>query len=101
MPQKTSKNVIGPVIRKLRNHKGWTQEELAAKLQLKGWDCTRSWLAKIEAQQVAVKDFELLYFRAIFNKPLEELYNTLAPEKVDPRRNAPAKPAAPVSRKRS
>lgn len=101
MPQKTPKNAIGPIIRKLRNQKGWTQEELAAKLQLKGWDCTRSWLAKIEAQQVGVKDFELLYFRAVFDKTLEEFYNTLAPEKVDPRQLAPAKPAPPAKRKRS
>lgn len=78
MPRRDFKNSTGPVIRQLRNRAGWTQDELAAKLQLKGWDCTRSWLAKIEAQQVYVKDFELLYFRAVFGKSLEELYNTLS-----------------------
>lgn len=80
MPRRDARNSTGPVIRKLRNHAGWTQEELAAKLQLKGWDCTRSWLAKIEAQQVYVKDFELLYFRAVFGKSLEDLYSTLSPK---------------------
>ena len=78
MPRLKPKNSTGAVIRKLRNHAGWTQDELAAKLQLKGWDCTRSWLAKIEAQQVYVRDYELLYFRAVFDKSLEELYSTLS-----------------------
>lgn len=78
MPRHKAKNTTGPVIRKLRHQAGWTQDQLAAKLQLKGWDCTRSWLAKIEAQQVSVKDFELLYFRAIFGRNLEELYSTLS-----------------------
>lgn len=86
MPQSELKNTVGPVIRKLRNERGWTQEELAAKLQLKGWDCTRSWLAKIEAQQVYVKDFELLYFCAVFHTRLDDLYTTLSPQRADPRR---------------
>jgi transcriptional regulator with XRE-family HTH domain len=82
MPSPTFKNAVGSVIRKLRNERGWTQEELAAKLQLKGWDCTRSWLAKIEAQQVYVKDFELLYFCAAFGVDLDELYSTLSISKL-------------------
>jgi transcriptional regulator with XRE-family HTH domain len=88
MPQPQLKNAVGPVIRKLRNQQGWTQEELAAKLQLKGWDCTRSWLAKIEAQQVYVKDFELLYFCAVFGKHLDDLYSSLSALKADPRQRA-------------
>jgi transcriptional regulator with XRE-family HTH domain len=88
MPQPQLKNAVGPVIRKLRNQQGWTQEELAAKLQLKGWDCTRSWLAKIEAQQVYVKDFELLYFCAAFGKHLDDLCISLLALKADPRRRA-------------
>jgi transcriptional regulator with XRE-family HTH domain len=88
MPQLQVKNAVGPVIRKLRNQQGWTQEELAAKLQLKGWDCTRSWLAKIEAQQVYVKDFELLYFCAVFGRHLDDLYSSHSTAKADPRRRA-------------
>jgi transcriptional regulator with XRE-family HTH domain len=85
MPQTQFKNAVGPTIRKLRNRNGWTQEVLVAKLQLEGWDCTRSWLAKIEARQVQVKDFELLYFRKLFGSGLEELFPTLLPRKSDPR----------------
>lgn len=73
----------------MRNHHGWTQEDLAAKLQLEGWDCTRSWLAKIEARQVAVKDFEVLYFRAVFGNSLEDFYSTLVAAKADPRNSTP------------
>ena len=84
------KNAVGPVIRKLRNERDWTQEILAAKIQLQGWDCTRSWLAKIEAQQVCVKDFELLYFAVVFEATLEKLFTTLLPKKADPRIRHPS-----------
>ncbi|HWC58167.1 MAG TPA: helix-turn-helix transcriptional regulator [Verrucomicrobiae bacterium] len=85
MPKSPIKNAVGPTIRKLRNRKGWTQEELAAKLQIEGWDCTRSWLARIEARQVQVKEYELLYFQKLFGVELEELFPTLIPKKADPR----------------
>src|SRR5712691_3649339 len=84
----TLKNAVGPAIRKFRNQRGWTQEELATKLQLKGWDCTRSWLAKVEAQLVYVKDFELLYFCAVFDRHLQEFYGTLSPSKADLKRRS-------------
>lgn len=82
MAPPTVRNVVGPVIRRLRNERDWSQELLAAKLQVNGWDCTRSWLAKIEAQQVYVKDFQLLYFCAAFGAELEELYSTLSISKL-------------------
>jgi len=82
MAPPTVRNVVGPVIRRLRNERDWSQELLAAKLQLNGWDCTRSWLAKIEAQQVYVKDFQLLYFCAVLGTELEELYSTLSISKL-------------------
>ena len=85
MPQREIKNAVGPTIRRLRNDRGWTQEALATKLQLEGWDCSRSWLAKIEARQVQVKDFELLYFRKLFVLKLEDLFLSMNPRKADPR----------------
>ena len=81
------KNAAGPTIRKLRNQQGWTQDQLAAKIQLLGWDCTRSWLAKIEARQVHLKDFELLYFRDVFGNDLKDFFPTLSPKKADPRQH--------------
>jgi transcriptional regulator with XRE-family HTH domain len=88
MPPTEIKNTVGPMIRKFRNARGWTQEVLATKLQLEGWDCTRSWLAKIEAGQVHVKDFELLYFRKLFSMPLENLFPSVNPKKADPRQGS-------------
>lgn len=43
--------VIGQNIRKMRELKGLTQDQLSAKLQLCGCDITRSALAKIEVAQ--------------------------------------------------
>ena len=75
-------NTVGPTVRRLRVAKGWTQEELAAKLQVGGWDCTRSWLAKIEAQQVLVRDHQLLSFCGVLDVRLEALFPTLNPKKA-------------------
>ena len=47
-----------------------------AKLQLCGLDCTRLRLANIEAQEVRVRDFELLYFGHVFGKTLKVLFRT-------------------------
>jgi DNA-binding XRE family transcriptional regulator len=53
------RNIVGPVIRELREKKGITQAQLATKLNLAGWDLSRDTLAKIEAQIRCVSDFEL------------------------------------------
>jgi DNA-binding XRE family transcriptional regulator len=53
------RNIVGPVIRQLREKKGITQAQLATKLNLAGWDLSRDTLAKIEAQIRCVSDFEL------------------------------------------
>lgn len=79
------RNAVGPQIRRLRFRKEWTQAFLAERLQLAGWDCSRSLLAKIEAQQVWVSDFELLYFAKVFKVSLEALFESLDPVKNDPR----------------
>ena len=70
-------NAVGPSVRRLRAEKGWSQEGLAAKLQVHGWDCSRSWLAKIEARQVLVRDHQLLHFCNVLGVKLDELFPTL------------------------
>lgn len=47
---------------------------LAIKLQLVGWDVTRSTVAKIEARVIWVGDFQLFYFTRIFRVELEDLF---------------------------
>ena len=54
--------MIGPVLRSLREAEGLTQAELAARLQLSGWDISRETLAKVESQVRCVTDRELVRF---------------------------------------
>ena len=44
---------------KLRNQRGWSQEQLAAKLQIAGWDLSRNGLAKIETRIQPMRDYQL------------------------------------------
>ncbi|MCE0521859.1 MAG: helix-turn-helix domain-containing protein [Methylacidiphilales bacterium] len=53
------RNITGPAVRRLRNARGWTQSELAAKLQIIGLDLDRADIAKIESQLRSLFDFEL------------------------------------------
>lgn len=57
---KNRKNIVGPNVRRLRNNQDISQEKLAAKCQLIGWDISREGIAKIEAQIRGVSDIELL-----------------------------------------
>ncbi len=58
----TEQNMIGPTLRSLREAEGLTQAELAARLQLSGWDISRETLAKVESQVRCVTDRELVRF---------------------------------------
>jgi transcriptional regulator with XRE-family HTH domain len=67
-------NMIGPQVRRLRYQRAWSQETLAEKLQLLGWDIGRVSLAKIESRLVHVEEYELLYFARAFNVRLDEVF---------------------------
>lgn len=54
------RNIVGPVLRELREKKGLTQAQFVAKLHLQGLDLSRDTYAKIEAQIRWVADFEIL-----------------------------------------
>jgi transcriptional regulator with XRE-family HTH domain len=71
---KRALNLIGPNVRKLRDEKGWTQEVLAQKCQLAGWDITRASLAKLEAQVRRVPDGEVLFLAKILRVPTDKLF---------------------------
>ena len=49
-------NVIGPQLRKLRYQQNITQEAMAARCGVLGWDLSRGTLSKIEAQLRCVTD---------------------------------------------
>ena len=55
------KNNIGPQVRGRRYALGWSQSILAAKLQIAGFDISRSGVSKIEARLSYVDDKALLY----------------------------------------
>jgi transcriptional regulator with XRE-family HTH domain len=67
-------NLVGPVVRRLRMAAGLSQEALAAKLQVAGWDLTRGGLSKIEARLRRVNDAELLVLAKVLKCALADLY---------------------------
>lgn len=64
---------VGRQIRNARERRKLTQEQLAAQLQTRGCDITRSALAKIEAGQRHIYAFELRTLRELLDVPYEEL----------------------------
>jgi hypothetical protein len=67
-------NFIGPQVRKFRQAKGWTQDYLAAKVQLFGWDTTRISVTRLENQERRVPDVELFVFASVLGVPADELF---------------------------
>ena len=59
------KNNIGPQVRRRRYALGWSQSILAAKLQIAGFDISRSGVSKIEARLSYVDDKTLLYLAEV------------------------------------
>ena len=59
-------NLVADQVSQFRNERGWTQEELADRLQLAGWDISRSGLSKIENCTLYVPEFRLFYFAHVF-----------------------------------
>ena len=67
-------NVIGRKVGRLRYQRGWTQEMLAAKLQLAGWMISRCGVSKIENGRMYIPDFRLPCFAQVFGVVIAELY---------------------------
>ncbi len=67
-------NIVGPNIRKLRYHQGLSQDMLAARCAVHGWDLSRSTLSKIESQLRCVSDSEVLILSMALKVKLTDLY---------------------------
>ena len=67
------RNIIGPMVRELREQRGLTQPELMTKLNLHGWDVSRDIIARIEGQVRWVADFEVVKLAAAFEMDGPEL----------------------------
>ena len=65
---------VGQNIRHLRESIGMTQEILAAKLQLRGCDITRSAVAKIEVGQRHLYPDEIIFLKEILGTSYEEIF---------------------------
>ena len=59
-----ARNIVGPIVRRLRNALELSQADLAARCSLLGWDLSRETVAKIESQIRWVADFELMCLAA-------------------------------------
>ena len=71
----TIEKQVGLNIRTLRESKGFTQDILAAKMQLLGCDITRSALAKIECGQRHLYPDEIIFIKEILNAEYDEIFS--------------------------
>lgn len=58
-------NASGPMIRKMRESAGLSQEQLAIKLQLAGLELNQKAVSRIETGDRVVPDFELIFFSEV------------------------------------
>ena len=66
--------IIGSNIRQIRESIGMTQDTLAANLQLRGCDITRSAIAKIEVGQRHLYPDEIILIRKILNTSFDKIF---------------------------
>lgn len=66
---------LGNNIRKVRENKNMTQEQLAARLQINGCDITRSAIAKIEVGQRHIYPDEIKLIKEILDTTFDTLFS--------------------------
>lgn len=66
---------VGANIRTLREEANITQEQLSAKLQVKGCDITRSAIAKIEVGQRHLYPDEIILIKEILKVSFDDILN--------------------------
>ena len=69
-------NIIGPQIKRLREQRNMTQEQLTTHCNLIGWNISRSALAKIESQVRRVTDSEVALIAEALSVKSIELYKS-------------------------
>lgn len=68
-----SKNIIGKNLKKIRSEKNLTQNDIASKLQLKGFECDRITILRIENGLRFVPDYEVKLLCEVLEVPYEAL----------------------------
>lgn len=71
---KKIETMIGNNIRRIREEKGLTQDQVASRLQVSGCDITRSALAKIEVGQRHLYPDEIILLKTILKTSYEEIF---------------------------
>ncbi|MBP0956759.1 MAG: helix-turn-helix transcriptional regulator [Oscillospiraceae bacterium] len=74
---KKIETAVGNNVRLLREKSGFTQEQLAAKLQLNGCDITRSAVAKIEVGQRHLYPDEIILIKKILSVQYDDFFKGL------------------------
>ncbi len=69
--EQQGRNILGPGIRRVREQKGWSQDELTRRLQLAGWDVDRTLIGRIELRTRSIIDTELLALAKTFGVKLD------------------------------
>ena len=69
-----AQNLVGPQVRRLRMAADLSQEALAVRLQMAGWDLSRAGLSKIEARLRRVNDAELWVMAEALSCAIADLY---------------------------
>ena len=62
-----ARNVVGRILSRLRNEKGWSQEVFTAKCQLAGWDISRGIIVSIEGGVRRVEDWQVVLLANALN----------------------------------
>jgi len=60
------KNLIGPILKRLREERGISQRELARQFQLMGCDIDQNVIARIETDKRRVSDIEIRAIMKVF-----------------------------------
>jgi transcriptional regulator with XRE-family HTH domain len=68
------KNIIGPQVRKLREERGWSLDDLATEFVREGIFISPQTLNRVEKRQEFVGTVEVVAFAAIFRTGVERLY---------------------------
>ena len=69
------KNIIGGNVRQLRRNAKLTQEQLAARLQVAGYEFDRLTIVRIEAGNRFIADYEVKALATVLNVNIEKLYD--------------------------
>ncbi len=70
----SEKNLIGPKVRELRMGRGWSREQLAAKVGERGWHCSLEDISNIEQGVEPVSDVQFLMLAIVLEVNPVELF---------------------------